>query len=109
MEDIVNKTPEDAGRLQKSEKFIRDHLGVSELSSECLRVLFNFSYCHVKYINKKSTLNDKEKKISVAAKKDPWVVTMQRVQLDKQSGRDHTVIKQRFSDLMKAVDGFEPL
>lgn len=109
-EDIVNKTAEEAGCLQRSEKFLRDHLGVGELNPDCLRVLLNFAYLHVKYLNKKSTpTGEKEEKISVSAKKDPWLMTMQRVQLDKNSGRDHSVIKKRFSDLLKTIDGFEPL
>ena len=109
-EDIVNKTAEEAGCLQRSEKFLRDHLGVGELNPDCLRVLLNFAYLHVKYLNKKSTpTGEKEEKISVSAKKGPWLMTMQRVQLDKNSGRDHSVIKKRFSDLLKTIDGFEPL
>ena len=96
--------------MQRSEKFLRDHLGVGELNPDCLRVLLNFAYLHVKYLNKKLTpTGEKEEKISVSAKKDPWLMTMQRVQLDKNSGRDHSVIKKRFSDLLKTIDGFEPL
>ena len=57
MEDMVNKTAEEASDLQKSEKFIREHLGVAELSNEYLRVLYNFAYTHLKYMNKKVVLS----------------------------------------------------
>ena len=48
-EDMANiKTPEEASDLPRAEKFIREHLSVSELSNDFLRILYNFAFTHLK-------------------------------------------------------------
>ena len=108
MEDISNKTPEEASDLPKSEKFIREHLGVGELNNECLLILYNYAFTHLKYLNKKVTLNELEKKSSKSAQSDPWIYTMARVTVDKQKQRDFTYIKTRFCDLLISGADFQP-
>ena len=97
---MANKTDEHASKLPKSEKFIREHLGVSELSEECLKVLFTFAYVHLKYLNKEANLNTAEKKVAKKVKDDPWGQTMMRVESDRIADRDHSVIKDRFIVLL---------
>jgi hypothetical protein len=108
-EDISNKTPEEASDLPRTEKFIRDHLGVSELDGSTLHIIYNFGYTHLKYLNQKVTLNTSEKKASKSAKEDPWSFAMERVMNDRQHKRDFTVIKNRFAELLSSCAGFEPL
>ena len=54
------KTPEEASDLPRAEKFIREHLSVSELSNDFLRILYNFAFTNLKYINKKVTLSQED-------------------------------------------------
>ena len=112
MEDMCNKTAEEASDLQKSEKFIREHLGVAELNNQYLRILYNFAYTHLKYINKKiplTSMTQGEKKSAKSARDDPWCYTMERVTTDKANKRDFTVIKTRFAELLQTSPGFEPV
>ena len=112
MEDMCNKTAEEASDLPRSEKFIREHIGVAELNNEYLRILYNFAYTHLKYINKKvalSSMTQGEKKIARSARDDQWCYTMERVTSDKANSRDFTVIKTRFAELCLNGPGFEPV
>jgi hypothetical protein len=95
--------------LPRTEKFIRDNLGVSELAGDTLRIIYNFAYTHLKYLNQKVILNPTEKKASKSAKDDPWSFAMGRVSADKFHKRDFTVIKNRFAELLSSSAGFEPL
>ena len=108
LEDMANKTPDEASDLPKTEKFIREHLGMPELNSDCLRILYNFAYMHLKYLNRKATLNATEKRSSETAQADPWTYTMNRVTADKQQKRDFTFIKNRFAQLLVSGPAFEP-
>ena len=107
-EDMANKTPEEASDLPRAEKFIREHLGVSELSNDCLRILYNFAFTHLKYINKKVTLSQEDAITAKAARADPWVYVMNRVIADRDAVRDHDIIKGRFRALLERCPGFEP-
>ena len=112
MEDMCNKPADEASDMQKSEKFIREHLGVAELSNEYLRILYNFAYTHLKYMNKKvvvSTMTQAEKKSAKSARDDPWSYTMVRVTSDRVNKRDFTVIKTKFADLLLTGPEFEPV
>jgi len=108
LEDMANKTPQEATDLPRSEKFIREHLGTSELSNDCLRILYNFSYTHLKYMNKKVKLSQEDGEVAKVARADPWVYVMQRVFADREAGRDHDIIKGRFAALLEKCNGFEP-
>jgi len=108
--DMVNKTQEEAKDLITSEKFIKEHLGVPELNDDCLLILFNFAFTHLKYLNKKATLTTtNEKKVADIARKNVWKYVMEeRVDSDREAGRDHTVIKERFAALLVTQD-FQPI
>ena len=67
--DMANKTAEDATDLPKTERFVREHLSVSQLNDDCMRILYNFSYTHLRYLNKKvALLSESEKEVSKNAK-----------------------------------------
>ena len=105
---MCNKTPEEASDLPKAEKFIKQHLGVTDLNNDCLRVLYQFAYVHLKYINRKVQLiSESDMEIVKEAKADPWKFTMDRVHGDRMAGRDHDVIKDRLAALLRKA-GFEP-
>ena len=81
---------------------------MGELSGDCLRILYNFAYIHLRYMNKNSSLNtNAEKRAAKISKEDPWGCVMARVEGDKQVNRDFTVIKERFATLLGEVE-FEP-
>ena len=108
-EDMANKTAEDATDLPKTERFVREHLSVSQLNDDCMRILYNFSYTHLRYLNKKvALLSESEKEVAKNAKEDPCKYVMRRVMNDRDCGRDYTVIKERFSALLVSFSGFEP-
>ena len=109
LDDLVNKTEQDSNNLIRTEKFIREHLSVGELNDDCLRIMYNLAYVHFKYLNQNLELNQAKKKISKAAKEDPWGIIMQRVEADREAGRDHLVIKGRFASLLSGSNGFEPI
>eukprot|EP00092_Neocalanus_flemingeri_P102028 GFUD01130477.1.p1 GENE.GFUD01130477.1~~GFUD01130477.1.p1 ORF type:complete len:306 (-),score=91.74 GFUD01130477.1:105-1022(-) len=108
-EDLTNKTPEQAVELPKTIKFLRDHLGVTDLSEDCLLVLYHFGYVHRKYLNRKvAPVSDMEKKIAKRAAENPWVLVMERVTVDRETRRDYTTVKERFLGLLNAGHDFEP-
>jgi len=111
-DDLTNKTAEQAVELPRTVKFLRDHLGVTEINDDCLLVLYNFVFTHLKYMNKKvdmETFNQNEKKNAKYAREQPWAYVMERVESDRQSKKDYTVVKERISAFMRAGHVFETL
>ena len=111
-DDLTNKTAEQAVELPRTVKFLRDHLDVTEINDDCLLVLYNFVFTHLKYMNKKvdmETFNQNEKKNAKYAREQPWAYVMERVESDRQSKKDYTVVKERISAFMRAGHVFEPL
>ena len=107
---MTNKTPGQVTELFTSIKFIRETLGVTELSEECLRIIYNFAYTHFKYMNSSVThLSTGDKKNRAKATEDPWVYVMTRVNDDRLANRDYTVIKGRFIDLVNSGQNYLPL
>ena len=105
---MVNKTQDQVSKLPSVEKFIREHLNVIELSEVCLKILYNFAYTHLKYLNKNVVLTTNERKVLKLAKDDIWSYVMGRVDADRQAGKDHSVVKERFISLLSIVS-FEPI
>lgn len=94
-EDLSNKTAEQAGEMPITMKFLQDTLGVVEIGKESLLVIYNYAYIQVKYLNK--TVNPEiftanENKILKKAKGKPWMYTLERVEGDKNGGKDFKVI-----------------
>ena len=111
-QDLTNKTPKHAVELPVTIGFLRDTLGVPQLSEECLLIIYNYAYTVMKYLNKEQsfyTLSGPEVNSVKAARKNPWGYTMQRVEGDKGARRKHSVVKNRFDNLLKSGQNFVPL
>lgn len=109
-DDLSNKTPDEASELPRTVKFSRDHLGLSVLGDEHLLVLYNFAYSHLKYLNSRLPMTSQaEKRNQKLAVADPWAYAMGRVGADRVAKKDHSVIKERFVQLVNSVAAFEPL
>ena len=111
-EDLSNKTPEQALELPKTLNFVKEHLGVREISGQCLLVIYNFAFTNLKYMNSKvasETQNTAEKKNATSARLGPWIYVMQRVEADRKAERDWSMVKERLSQLLSSGQDFEPL
>jgi len=110
--DMTNKSADEASELVSSMKFLRETLGMTELLDDHLRILYNFAYTHLKYLNAKTvtaTMSQVDKKNRRTAKEDVWSYVMQRVVADRSAKRSHTVTKDRFLTMLQAGQEYEPL
>jgi len=112
LQDLTNKTPEQAIELPITVSFLRETLGVVKLSEDCLLIIYNYAYIALKYINKEldiTTLTAGEQTSAAGARKNPWEYTMQRVEGEKHHRDKHTRVKQRLEDLLNTGQKFVPL
>ena len=110
--DLSNKTPEVASELPSTCKFLREALDVTEVPDDVLRILFNLSFTHLKYLNKQvasSSLTTVEKKNQEKAMEDVWVYVMGRVAADRKAKKNYNIMKGRVVAVLMAGQAFEPI
>ena len=88
LEDLTNKTDEQAVELTNTLKFIRDTINAPIVDDHSLLIIYDYAYVHAKYVNKNvnmSGFNETEKKLSKKAQADPgvmlwseWLLTVNR-------------------------------
>ena len=109
MNDMINKSAEDAVQLTSTLKFIRESLKVNELSEYKLKIVYNLAYTHAKYLNKNLIVsNSTEKSNKERAKSDIWAFVMDRVDADKKVKRIHEDVKEKLLNVLEA-NKFEPV
>ena len=110
--DLSNKTPEVASGLPATCKFLREALDVTEVPDDCLRILFNLCFTHLKYLNKKveaSALTTVEKKNQEMAMEDVWVYVMGRVAAERRAKKSYNLMKDRVVAVLTSGQAFEPI
>ena len=103
---MTNKTPEEASELPTTVKFIRDTLGVTELEDDHLRILFNFAFSHLKYLNGKiaqTSMSSVDKKNQSKAADDIWQYVMELVTVNRTAKRSHTLYHSWFDRHLKNI------
>ena len=110
--DMTNKSPDEASELASSIKFLRETLGLTELLEDHLRIIYNFAFTHLKYLNGKvatASMGDVDKKNRKTAMKDVWSYVMDRVTGDRRAKRSYTVTKDKFLTMLQGGQEYEPL
>ena len=110
--DLSNKTPGVASELPATCKFLREALDVTEVPEDVLRILFNLSFTHLKYLNKKvapSSLTGVEKKNQEKAMDDVWVYVMGRVAGDRRAKKSYNIMKDRLVAVLTSGQEYEPV
>ena len=111
-EDMSNKTVEESSDLPITVKFLRESLGLSDLSELLLRILYHFAFVHFKDLNKKLNTGHFraiEKENQELAQGSPWILVMKRVMNDRAGKKDFSVIKEKLVNLLNSGQSFEPL
>jgi len=110
-EDIVNKTPTLAIKLEKTLKFLRDHLGVAELGDDFQHIIYTYAYIQVKYCNKNTnvdTMSDTDKEVKKRVVEGVWEEVMFRVEDDGVQKRSFSSVKRKFQRLLETGIEFKP-